>query len=174
MGNPLRVCTRAGTLFALSLAIISPAHGGGGYLSRTGPPPLRFAVPANQGHLALPPVSSGNSDKNPDNPGTQLPSPSSPASPQPGEILSAPPALTNAPVLPTAVGFPAESVDPVNSGSPASDLLTVTPQMLVDYFTPALKGTNHSQTAVLVPAAVGFTPPMPKNPASSQAIYISK
>src|ERR1041385_6260933 len=153
---------------ALGVTVLSEAHGGGGYLSRTGSPPLRFGV-AMDGHvrIQLPPLFSANSAGNTE---TSAPSPVVPAKvtiPQPGESISAPFTSTNEITFPPPNASEQNSpIEPIDSGafhSTASDLLTVTPQMLVEYFTPAANGTNHSHTAIVVPVPVGFTPPMPKN-----------
>lgn len=51
---------------------------------------------------------------------------------------------------------------------PASDLLTVTPQMFIEYLKPV---SETNQTEIVVPADVQFTPPTPDVPAGSRAIY---
>ena len=50
---------------------------------------------------------------------------------------------------------------------PASDLLVITPQMLVDYFKPGQSPTNAANVSVLVP--VGFTPAIPATTPASDA-----
>lgn len=169
----------AAALTGLGLMVLCEAQGGGGYLSRTGAPPLRFASAlAEHAHFTLPPLAvdkaaESNSERSD---ASVSPTPTSPNAPS--EAPSNSTTSTNEVVAPSAhseeQSLQTEPTDSTFSPSAASDLLTVTPQMLVEYFTPAAHGTNHSHTAVIVPAAVGFTPPMPKNTPSSQAIYISK
>jgi len=60
-----------------------------------------------------------------------------------------------------------------NTVGPASDLLLVTPQMLVEFFKPVPGVTNTAPLRVLVPMDVEFQPPLARPPASSQAIYRS-
>jgi hypothetical protein len=70
-------------------------------------------------------------------------------SPQPEDANS----LTNSPAAP----------------APASDLLIITPQMLVDYFKPGQSPTNAANASVLEP--VGFTPAIPSAPPASDAAF---
>jgi hypothetical protein len=61
-----------------------------------------------------------------------------------------------------------------NSSSAASDLLTVTPQMITEYLKPAQTETNRTDqpgAVVFVPAELQFTPPTPNASAESRAIY---
>ena len=55
-----------------------------------------------------------------------------------------------------------------SSGWSASDLLSVNPQILVEYLKPAQDGTNQN---LVVPAEVRFLPPTPGVPPESRAIY---
>ena len=58
----------------------------------------------------------------------------------------------------------------------ASDLLTVTPQMIAQYLKPDSNATNaldRPGAVVFVPADMSFTPPTPKASPSSQANYHS-
>jgi hypothetical protein len=58
----------------------------------------------------------------------------------------------------------------------ASDLLTVTPQMIAQYLKPDLNATNSLDrpgAVVFIPADVPFTPPTPKGTPDSQAKYHS-
>jgi hypothetical protein len=67
-------------------------------------------------------------------------------------------------------------ISPISSSS-ASDLLTVTPQMITEYLQPAQKADgwanrrNQSDTSVFVPFEMQFAPPTPSASAKSQAIY---
>ena len=61
--------------------------------------------------------------------------------------------------------------------STASDLLTVTPQMLTQYLRPDSNETNHLDrpgVVVFVPADMPFMPPTPKAAPESRAIYQSR
>jgi|GEM_PF-1049759 len=102
-------------------------------------------------------------------------------------------ASTNGPVVPAGVASapsapPYEFVfaDPLlaigntnpapagtNTVGPASDLLLVTPQMLVEFFKPVPGVTNTAPLRVVVPMEVEFQPPLARPPTSSQAIYRS-
>jgi hypothetical protein len=70
-----------------------------------------------------------------------------------------------------------DSVLPFNFANPsssASDLLTVTPQMITEYLKPAQTETNRADqpgAVVFVPAELQFTPPTPNASAESRAIY---
>ena len=75
----------------------------------------------------------------------------------------------------------AEGYNPDFSSPSASDMLTVTPQMINQYLRPGRyrggNGTNEFDqpgAVVFVPAQMQFTPPAPKNSAESQAIYRSQ
>lgn len=62
-------------------------------------------------------------------------------------------------------------------GSSASDLLTVTPQMITQYLKPDVNETNQLDrpgVVVFVPADMPFMPPGPKNAPESRAIYQSR
>jgi len=60
--------------------------------------------------------------------------------------------------------------------STASDLLTVTPQMIAQYLKPGSTGTNaldRPGVVVFVPADLPFTPPPPRNSSENRANYHS-
>jgi len=64
-------------------------------------------------------------------------------------------------------------ISPISSSS-ASDLLTVTPQMITEYLKPVqnqAQPTNQAGTVVFVPTDMQFAPPAPKEPGESQATY---
>jgi hypothetical protein len=61
-------------------------------------------------------------------------------------------------------------------GTTASDLLTVTPQMIAQYLKPDPNATNSLDrpgAVVFIPADMPFTPPIPKGTPESQAKYHS-
>jgi hypothetical protein len=61
-------------------------------------------------------------------------------------------------------------------GTTASDLLTVTPQMIAQYLKPDPNATNSLDrpgAVVFIPADMPFTPPTPKGTPDSQAKYHS-
>ncbi len=60
-----------------------------------------------------------------------------------------------------------------NPTSPASEMLFVTPQMLVEFFKPLPGSTNTGPVRVIVPVDIGFQPPLGQPTPSSQAIYRS-
>ena len=60
-----------------------------------------------------------------------------------------------------------------NPTSPASEMLFVTPQMLVEFFKPLPGSTNTAPVRVIVPVDIGFQPPLGQPTPSSQAIYRS-
>ena len=60
-----------------------------------------------------------------------------------------------------------------NPISPASEMLFVTPQMLVEFFKPLPGSTNAGPVRVIVPVDIGFQPPLGQPTPSSQAIYRS-
>lgn len=60
-----------------------------------------------------------------------------------------------------------------NTVGPASEMLIVTPQMLVDFFKPLPGLSNAAPVRVIVPVDIGFQPPLVQPAPSSQAIYRS-
>jgi hypothetical protein len=100
------------------------------------------------------------------NPTTPGPSPP-PANPTPAmpqyEFVLADPLLTTPNTSPTAIT--------TNTVGPASDLLLVTPQMLVEFFKPTPGVTSSAPVRVLVPADIQFQPPLARPAPASQAIY---
>lgn len=148
----------------LSLLAAPQTRGNGAYLKQIGPPPLRFspalaclksftlpfslierAAPTNVTQIAsasAKPVET-----------TVISSPS-PSIPPPAATTSVPP-------IPDPTPTPAPS---------ASVMLPVSPQMLTEFFKPGADGTN-AAPAVILPVAVGFTPPSVKP--ASRATYNS-
>jgi hypothetical protein len=105
-------------------------------------------------------------------------------------ISSPPPPATGAATAASAAGSPGNSEENVAGGenrltprenfnfpsSTASDLLTVTPQMIAQYLKPDPTATNaldRPGAVVFVPADLPFTPPAPKSNPESQANYHS-
>jgi hypothetical protein len=136
-----------------------------GYLSRTGPVPLRFTVEKpTSPPIELPPLAMEDPAPAPTvETNTVAEAPTSPDTNQPE-----PDPATLAQPAPEQVGPPAPEVA---ASAPASDMLVVTPQMLVEYFKPGSASTNAANMPVYVP--VGFTPPTAviANRPSSQATY---
>ena len=64
---------------------------------------------------------------------------------------------------PVLVSSSATPVMPTVAPGSATDLLSVNPQMFVDYFKPAPGGTN---SVIAIPVPVGFVPPLPPSPGS--------
>jgi hypothetical protein len=157
------------------------------YLPIVGPPPLRFELfttnifnysqfkldLANRSPIKPAPQASTNS-----------PSTVSQA------ITSPPTPLANTPTVASAAGPSGNSEENVAGGenrptprenfnfpsSTASDLLTVTPQMIAQYLKPDRTATNaldRPGAVVFVPADLPFTPPTPKGNSESQANYHS-
>lgn len=141
-------------LALLSGALVSAAAlGGGGYLARVGPKPLRFADPAPRR-----------------DPGKDLPALSTD-----GHLITniveefGPQPLPNY----AAAGIDEEWIGPnipeaaqPNSSAPGRQ---VTPETLLQYF-PISRGSN----TTVITAPIEFTPPAPVPARSSSATYISK
>jgi hypothetical protein len=146
-------------IFALiALSAAQQTRGNSGYLKRSGPEPLRFslataniasfvALPASlvEKSAATNTIETASIQANTTNTATFTPPPSSSAS-SPNTLSVVPGSFL--PNVPPAV--PA-----------ASDMLVVSPQMLTEYFKPGPNGTN-SATTLILPVAVGFTPPSAK------------
>ena len=158
----------------LAIASLSAraALGGDAYLSEVGPPPLRFAVQTTPNSLILEEL--------------ELPKPKAPepiALPKPTAGGKAPEQGQNAADANTAgdqagiLGDPAKNA--ANFSNPASEMLNVTPQMLTQYLKPNRgegsgadeSGQYQPGQSILVPAELGFVPPLP---GGNRAIYISK
>lgn len=90
----------------------------------------------------------------------------SPANPVPGYEFVLPDSLPGASSL---TSTPAVT----NTIGPASEMLLVTPQMLVDFFKPMPGATNAAPVRVLVPVDIGFQPPLASPAPPSRAIYRS-
>jgi hypothetical protein len=176
------ICAIAALFFG-----VLPASAIVSYLPIVGPPPLRFELfttnifsysqfkldLANRSPMKPAPQASTNS-----------PSTASHA------ITSPPPPAAGAATVASAAVAAGNSEENVAGGenrltprenfnfppSTASDLLTVTPQMIAQYLKPDPIGTNaldRPGAVVFVPADLPFTPPTPKGNSESQANYHS-
>jgi hypothetical protein len=173
-----------GVLCALATSIFAfhEARGERAYLPSVGSPPLRFQA-FTTNHLVfnlesfVTPVKPAETS----NAVTQIAANSTNNVAVSSQI---PVALANAnqtnqvPVEPeTGAGEKNNSETPVfspNVSSSASDLLTVTPQMITEYLKPAQTQTdqaNQTNPVVFVPAELQFAPPAPKAPGESEATY---
>ena len=165
-----------------------------GYLPCTGPVPLRFeSEKPPPKPLALPVLIMDEPPPAP--PDNETPAPAISEDVTSAPVPEAPPSPTSAaaespapdsaaallgqlyggdgsnPFAIPAAQIPAQSV----AEAPASNLLVVTPQMLVDYFkAKPVAGAASNTTSVAVFAPVGFTPPAPVGLPSSQATYRSQ
>jgi hypothetical protein len=161
------------------------ARGNQAYLSDVGSPPLRFeAVSTN--HLVFDLKSLALMAKPAKTSDTASP-PSVPAVNVTNvvtvtNLISSSSANTNQPaaMLQSASAGKNNSETPVispNLSSSASDLLTVTPQMIAQYLQPSQKTEepadrrNQPGNSVFVPVEMQFAPPAPAAPAKSQAVY---
>ena len=153
---------------AVAFLVMQEASGAEAYLKSVGPPPLRFEFISTNNTLFL----------------SEL------ALPKPKAVkpLPMPVALTNSAPSQTSLSGGEPGLDMLGSGndglmpgntgaSPnsASDMLSVSPQMINEYFKPSREGNQdsgplqHGDT-IYVPAELGFVPPM----SGSRAIYQSK
>jgi hypothetical protein len=172
--SKLRIFSQIILAAALGLIVIKAHSSQAPYLRLVGPPPLRFEVitpksPLFIKELALPkPDSENTTDEEmtnkaaADNSATN--SAASSAKGGPGGIFDQ-----------LLAGSAKNAANPTNA---ASDLLNVTPQMIDEYLKPgrgespdAGAGQFQAGQSILVPAELGFVPPMP---GESRAIYISK
>lgn len=97
--------------------------------------------------------------------------------PQSSPLVATAPVPSHDFVFPDSTGLASLST-PFNQSTnvigPASELLLVTPQMLVEFFKPLPATSNLGPARVLVPVDVGFRPPLASPGPSSQAIYRSQ
>lgn len=164
-----------------------------GYLPSTGPVPLRFEMekppskPLVWPALILDEPSPAVTTNEPPSDAASVPMPAvaeTNAAPVPAaaEVAPVTPAPDSAVALldrlyggdganPHAIPAPQSPPEP-GSEAPASNLLVVTPQMLVEYFKAgSAVGTSSNAPSTGVFAPVGFTPPAPVGLPSSQATY---
>lgn len=137
------------------------------YLPFVGPPPLRFMISPPTGDVPvkplLPPAAA------PTNAPT-MPTPMAPVDTNTAPVA----AFTNA-AAPLSLHNPpahseAETLQPELT-LPASELFTISPEMLLDYFKPVGIGTNGARGTIYAPVKVGFTPPVSSAPGKSSATY---
>jgi hypothetical protein len=148
-----------------------------GYLPKTGPTSLRFQIGRGSRPLDLPPLTMEDPD-----PAAVTSMPPKALDPIPVVKYTAaslpPQTETYMPWMPwfyplSAMNYPAPLPAPniglptnTPPGSfPASDLLSITPQMLAEYFRPLQFGTNAASMPAVMP--VGFMPATPAPPVVS-------
>jgi hypothetical protein len=176
--NSSKTWVLGGIAMVVSLGIAeSSSLSEAGYLPKTGPTSLRFQIGRGSQPLDLPPLAMDDPD-----PSAVTAMPQKSLDPIPVEKYTAaslPPQTEN--YLPWMPWFyplsgmsyppplPAPSIGaPTNTppvSLPASDLLSITPQMLVEYFRPLQFGTNAAGASALGP--VGFLPATPAPPVVS-------
>jgi hypothetical protein len=138
------------------------------YLKLVGPPPLRFEVitpnsPLFIAELALPKPNNDNAVE--ETATNNLAADGNETKPAVGSTEAN---------MDGILGGPAKNA--VNPANAASDMLNITPQMITEYLKPDRSeapeaGQFQPGQSILVPAELGFVPPMP---GGSRAIYISK
>ena len=121
--------------------------------------PVKPAVPSNAVAQAAAPAAA-----------TNIPVVFNPVSASPGNTNQAPfmpPAVTDA-----KNNSEPPDITPISPPS-ASDLLTVTPQMITEYLKPGQNQTQTNQTGavIFVPAQLQFAPPAPNASGESRATY---
>lgn len=174
----LRICA----LYGSALVIFIAAAGVGehacaqGYMPKLGPAPLRFKQQKEtDGKSVLPPLRMEDSPapKAVHEPDTMPSRPAPPAWPEvfPVSLAVPPPPppmplVTNVPnvMIPaepatTVVAATDRAIESPAGQSSANDMLSMTPQMFVEYFKPAPGSTNGAAMSVSMP--VGFMPPAP-------------
>jgi hypothetical protein len=173
----------AAVIFAVFVGMMAtqPARGENAYLRVVGAPPVRFqAMTTNNSWLAF--KSSATVTKLAANSNVKKPTGTTSANITNSVVVfhsTASLATNQTSVLPETVtdekNSPETPVFSPNSSSSASDLLTVTPQMITEYLKPAAReaapGAETNQSMVFVPAEMQFTPPAPKASGESQATY---
>ncbi len=173
-----------GVLCALATGIVAfhEARGARAYLPSVGSPPLRFqAFTTNHLFFNLQSFEMTAQPAESSNVVTQIAANSTNNAAISRQI---PGALAKAnqtnqvPVeLETGTGEKNNSETPVfspDASSSASDLLTITPQMITEYLKPAQSQTEQpiqTNPVVFVPAELQFAPPAQKAPGESQATY---
>lgn len=162
---------RIAVVAALGLVSAFAAYGVG-YLSKIGPNPLRIQAAHASSISNLPPLSMDNSDiaavrSIPIKPSEDIRMMAGGNNPMP-QYLTPSPFWPNYSANPSGFesGMPESAGSTTNSQpklSTASELLTVTPQMLVNFFRPG--STNGAGVSVVAP--VSFTPAVPAGQDSS-------
>jgi hypothetical protein len=189
--KPQNILSVAIFLAIVCMFTVFQVQGQNGYLEVVGPPPMRFeAKRTNEFLLAVrfPMPQAKQEPAAVSNAVVEIPTPT-----ETNADVAKISTLTNAttslalPVLATnqATVFSVSSGgdNPVDTSASAGDLLTTTPQMIMQYLRPdsntdALNQTNHQPTAVFVPTWMGFMPALMQYPVEnkteSRATYISK
>jgi len=192
MNKTLEKCQSIGAVCAIAalFCLFTPAKGAVAYLSKVGPPPLRFwVVTTNDFNYSQFKLESATAASNP-----------TPASGTgTNQIAATATESHNQNMAPTSwfstgnaelreLNQPGTGEgnmageekqyrprENFNFPSPtASDLLTVTPQMIAQYLKPDSHATNsfdHPGTVVFVPADTSFMPPTVNSRSESQANY---
>jgi len=170
------------------------ARGQYGYLVLVGPPPMRFVAKTTNEFLIatrfpLPPPQPEPEPVAISNAVVEIPTP-----PETNADIAKIPAVTDAiPPVPLAalpatnqasvISVSSGGNNPADTSASAGDLLTTTPQMIMQYLQPdsnngSLNQTNHPATTVFVPTWMGFVPALMQYPVEnkteSRATYISK
>jgi hypothetical protein len=186
MNGFLRPRKLDGVILAIVVGI-SAVHEAGGaraYLPTVGAPPLRFQS-ASTNHLVLDlktfMTMLAERQAEASNALAQIAPPVAIATNTPA-VVSYPASISSADTNPASVVTEGKNnsespVIPPISPSSASDMLTVTPQMITEYLKPAQNQANQKDqkgAEVFVPAGTQFTPPAPKAPGESQATYKSQ
>lgn len=151
-------------MFFLAMQSVS---GSEAYLKSVGPPPLRFQYVDNNNSLFLQELALPKPRPVEQPP---MPKPQDAAAPETHIATSGPVMGSMGPFL------PGQGNNNLNPDGSASDMLSITPQMISEYFkpyraegapepVPSQRGQTFS-----VPAELGFVPPMPGN----RATYNSK
>lgn len=83
----------------------------------------------------------------------------------------APAALTTGANAQTNVNVVATAPPPAILPLAPGDTMTITPQLLADYFKPMPGAENSAAPVMFVPAEAGFTPPIPQPAPESRAVY---
>ena len=171
-----------------------PARGESGYLEVAGPPPLRFAARMTNEFLLATRFPLPQPKPEPvavSNVVTEIPAStetnaevvkiSVPTNAVP--LISPVPPATNQVSEVSVSTVSSEGNNSADTSAAAGDLLTTTPQMIMQYLKPDadignLNQTNRPATAVFMPTWMGFMPALlsypVENKTESRATYISK
>jgi hypothetical protein len=177
--RPRKFVSVIGIIIAGMFAV-HEARGVGEYLPIVGPPPLRFqAVITNHFLFSLESSEATEEPEETSNTVTQLAAPAANVTNiiAVSNSISIAPAETNqTSVVTDETNNPETPVISSDSSPSASDLLTVSPQMITEYLQPAQRSrgwTNrrNQNTAVFVPLDMQFAPPTTNAPVESEAIY---
>jgi hypothetical protein len=168
MNKILNVLNRKGIIPAMAMLFLAMqgVSGAEAYLKSVGPPPLRFQFVDNSNSLFLQELALPKP-----RPVEQPPMPKPQAEAAPETHIA-----TSGPVGSLGPFSPGPGNNTLSPGGSASDMLSISPQMISDYFKPyraegATEPSPDQRGQILfVPAELGFVPPM----AGSRATYNSK